>query len=182
MNESALPAAQGASVQADPGLTPGKGLLVLVAVVVFVAAYLVLNMALGFTESWAGFLFLVCWAFAKLDPPRLAECAVGAVVGVLVGYAMQKLPPVMGAAAYVPILGVILAMVFCQIMGWLTVIVNLTTMTFLTIVAMPLVQQHVSFPNLLATLAVGITYFAGIVLAGGWFARRAAASTSARQT
>ncbi len=160
-------------------MTPGKGILVLLAVVVFVAAYLLLTDALRLTEGWAGFLFLVCWAYSQLNVSRLAECAVGAFIGVLVAYALQKLPPVMGTVAYAPILGVILVMVYCQIMGWLTVLVNLTTMTFLTIGAMPVVQAHVSFPNLMATLAFGIAYFAGLVLAGHWFARNAAAKADA---
>src|ERR1700722_2825854 len=175
MNQPAPPALSANSPSAATRITPVKGLLVLAAVVVFVATHLLLNHALGLTESWAGFLFLVCWAVSVLNPAKLAECAVGAFVGVLVAYAMQTLPPVLGMGAYVPILGVILAMVYCQIMGWLTVLVNLTTMTFLTIASMPLVQAHVSFPNLFATLALGIAYFAGLVLVGHWFARQAAA-------
>jgi hypothetical protein len=160
--------------QAAARVTPVQGLLVLVAVVILVAGYLLLNQAMGLTEAWAGFLFLVCWAVSQLDRSKLAECAVGAFVGVLVAYALQKLPPVLGVGAFVPILVVILAMVYCQIMGWLTLLVNLTTMAFLTIASMPLVQVHVSFPNLFATLAFGIAYFAGWVLLGGWLARHAA--------
>jgi hypothetical protein len=174
MNQSAPSAVQGNSAQAVR-MTPVTGLLVLAAVVVFVATYLLLNHAMGLTESWAGFLFLVCWAVSQLDLSKLAECAIGAFVGVLVAYAMQRLPPVLGPVAYVPILGVILAMVYCQIMGWLTMMVNLTTMTFLTIAAMPLVQAQVSFPNLFATLAFGVAYFAGLVLVGRWFTQHAGA-------
>jgi hypothetical protein len=170
MNE---PAAD-SHAQSAPRVTPVQGLLLLAAVIVFVAAYLLLDRAMGLTEAWAGFLFLVCWAVSQLDPAKLAECAIGAFVGVLVAYALQRLPPVLGVVAFVPILGVILAMVYCQIMGWLTLLVNLTTMAFLTIAAMPLVQAYVSFPNLFATLAFGIAYFAGLVLLGRWFAGRAA--------
>jgi hypothetical protein len=175
MNQSVPSAVGGNSAQSNVRVTPVQGLLVLAGVVVFVAAYLMLNHAIGLTESWAGFLFLVCWAASQLDLSKLPECAVGAFVGLLVAYAMQRLPPLLGMVAYVPILGVILVMVYCQIMGWLTVVVNLTTMTFLTIATMPLVQAHVSFPNLFATLAVGVAYFAGLALAGRWFTQRAAA-------
>jgi hypothetical protein len=52
-------------------------------------------------------------------------------------------------------------------------------MTFLTIASMPLVQSHVSFPNVFATLAFGVVYFAGLVAMGRWFAKRAAAKQSA---
>lgn len=97
----------------------------------------------------------------------------------LVGYAIQTLPPMLGPAALAPILCLILAMVYCQIMGWVKLIVNLTTMTFLTIASMPLVQAHVSFPNVFATLAFGVVYFAGLVAMGRWFAKRAAAKQSA---
>jgi hypothetical protein len=176
MNQSTPSAEQGNSAEATARMSPVKGLLVLAAVIVFVAIYLTLNHAMGLTESWAGFLFLVCWAVSHMDLSKLIDCAVGAFVGVLVAYALQRLPSVLGVVAFVPILCVILAMVYCQIMGWLTVMVNLTTMTFLTIASMPLVQAHVSFPNLFATLAFGVAYFAGLVLIGRWwFTQHAAA-------
>lgn len=173
MNQSSPSAEQGNSAPADARMTPVQGLLVLAAVVVVVATYLAVNHVMGLTESWAGFLFLVCWAISHMDLSKFADCAVGAFVGLLVAYAMQRLPSVLGVVAFVPILCVILAMVYCQIMGWLTVMVNLTTMTFLTIASMPLVQAHVSFPNLFATLAFGVAYFAGLVLIGRWFTQRA---------
>lgn len=179
MNQSAPSAGHANSAQATARMSRVQGLLLLAAVVVCVAIYLTLNHAMGLTESWCGFLFLVCWAVSHMDLSKLAACAVGAFVGVLVAYALQRLPPVLGPVAFVPILGVILVMVYCQIMGWLTVMVNLTTMTFLTIASMPLVQAHVSFPNLLATLALGVAYFAGLVLIGRWFTQRAAAKQSA---
>ena len=182
MNQSVPSAVHGNSEHSAVRLTKVQGLLVLAGVVVFVAAYLMLSHVLGLVETWAGFLFLVCWAVSQLDPSKLPECAIGALVGVLVAYAMQKLPPLLGMVAYAPILGVILVMVYCQIMGWLTVVVNLTTMTFLTIATMPLVQSHVSFPNLFATLAGGVAYFAGLVLAGRWFAQRAGARQGAPPT
>jgi hypothetical protein len=81
---------------------------------------------------------------------------------------------VLGPVASAPIICLLLGMVYCHIMGWLTVIVNLTTMIFLTIAAMPLVQVHVGFPNLLATLAFGVAYFAGLVAIGRWVMQRAA--------
>jgi hypothetical protein len=174
MNQPTPSGAPGTGTHSAPQVTKVQGLLVLAAVVVFVAGYLLLTQALGLTEPWAGFLFLVCWAVSQLNPSKLAECAVGAFVGVLVAYALQRLPPVLGTVAFVPILGVILVMVYCQIMGWLNLLVNLTTMAFLTIGAMPLVQAHVSFPNLFATLAFGIAYFAALVLLGGRLARHAA--------
>jgi hypothetical protein len=179
MNQSAPSAGHGNSAQAAARMSPAKGLLVLAAVVIFVAIYLTLTHALGLTESWSGFLFLVCWAVSHMDLSKLADCAVGAFVGVLAAYALQRLPPALGLVAFVPILCVILAMVYCQIMGWFTVMVNLTTMTFLTIASMPLVQAHVSFPNLFATLAFGVAYFAGLVLIGRWFTQHAAAKRSA---
>jgi hypothetical protein len=170
-----MPAAgHGISTQATARMSPVQGLMVLAAVVIFVAIYLTLNHAMGLTESWSGFLFLVCWAVSHMDLSKLADCAVGAFVGVLVAYALQRLPPVLGAVALVPILCVILALVYCQIMGWFTVMVNLTTMTFLTIASMPLVQAHVSFPNLFATLAFGVAYFVGLVLIGRWFTQHVA--------
>jgi hypothetical protein len=174
VNQSSPSAELRNSAPADAGITPVKGMLVLAAIVALTAVYLTLNYAMGLTEAWAGFIFLLCWAFSRMDVSRLLDCAVGAFVGVLVAYAMQTLPPVLGPVASAPIICLLLGMVYCHIMGWLTVIVNLTTMIFLTIASMPLVQVHVSFPNLLATLAFGVAYFAGLVAIGRWVMRRAA--------
>ena len=182
MNHSLPSAEHERGAPSHAGITPVKGLLVLAAVVVVVALYLILNYAMGLTESWAGFIFLVCWALSQMDVSELASCAVGAFAGVLVGYAIQTLPPVLGPAALAPILCLILAMVYCQIMGWLKLIVNLTTMTFLTIASMPVVQAHVSFPNVFATLAFGVGYFAGLVLIGRWFTLHAAAKRRMAQS
>ena len=179
MNQSSPSAEHGNSAPANARITPVTGLLVLAAIVVLVAIYLTLNYAMGLTESWAGFMFLVCWAVSHMDLSKLADCAVGAFAGVLAAYAMQTLPPMLGPVAWVPILCLILAMVYCQIMGWLTMIVNLTTMTFLTIASMPVVQAHVSFPNVFATLAFGVVYFAGLVVIGRWFMKHAAAKQGA---
>ena len=66
MNQSAPSAHPGNSAQANPRMTPVRGLLVLVAVLVFVTTYLILSHAMGLTESWSGFLFLVCWAVSHM--------------------------------------------------------------------------------------------------------------------
>lgn len=99
MNQSAPSAHPGNSAQANPRMTPVRGLLVLVAVLVFVTTYLILSHAMGLTESWSGFLFLVCWAVSHMVPFKLTGCALGAFVGVLTAYALQRLPPVVGVAA-----------------------------------------------------------------------------------
>jgi hypothetical protein len=58
-----------------------------------------LSHAMGLTESWSGFLFLVCWAVSHLVPSNLTGCAVGAFVGMPTAHALQRLPPVAGVAA-----------------------------------------------------------------------------------
>ncbi len=55
-------AATRAGADARPALTPGKGLLALLAVVVLVAAFVWMNHALGVSQVWAGFLFILYWA------------------------------------------------------------------------------------------------------------------------
>src|SRR3546814_9077929 len=52
-----------------------------------------------------------------------------------------------------------LTVVFCHILGWLSLIVNFSCMTFLATITIPHVQMHGDFRNMLIALLIGIVYF-----------------------
>ncbi len=166
-------AATRAGADARPALTPGKGLLALLAVVVLVAAFVWMNHALGVSQVWAGFLFILYWAgLEHVQMERLVPSSVGALAGLGIAYALHVLPPQLGATGWAIVVGLILVAIYCQIMGWLPIVVNMATMLFLTVGCVPAVQQHADLVNAFAALVSGIVFMVVLVVGGKWVAAR----------
>ena len=170
-------ATQGHASAAAPAtkLSPGVGLLVLVGLIVVIGAFLWLTHLMSITEVWVAFLFLLYWAgINHSSMAMLPACIFGAVFGLLLAYALQLLPQLMGNAGLLVFLGLILAIVFCQIVGWLTLMINMSTMLFLTVGTIPPIQAGFQLTGMLMALAAGIVYFGGIIWLGTtWQASRA---------
>ena len=66
--------------------------------------------------------------------------------------------------------------VYCQIIGWLSLFVNATTMMFLTVVTIPHIQAHGDFGKTTVALGVGIVYFGLILGIAGWISARRTAT------
>jgi hypothetical protein len=153
----------GASAGARP--TPAGGLLILGAVMAAIAMFEVIDYALGSADGWVGFLFLLCWGgIEQMKLEKLPSCIVGALLGLALCYGLQALPASMGPVGWVLVGGAILASVYCLIMGWWPIAVNNTTMLFLTVGTIPVVQAGTGFPKLFPALGIGVAYFAGL----GW--------------
>ncbi|MCX7162155.1 MAG: hypothetical protein WCI19_16120 [Betaproteobacteria bacterium] len=156
-------------------LSPGVGLLVLLGLIVVIGAFLWITHLMSITEVWVAFLFLLYWAGINHSSMAMLPSTIcGAVCGLLLAYALQQLPLLMGNAGLGVFLGLILAAVFCQIVGWLPLLINMSCMLFLTVGTIPLIQAGFKLPGLLMALAAGIVYFGGIIWLGtAWQARRA---------
>ncbi len=150
----------------DP-MTPVKGLLVLLGIIIVVGGFIALNTALGLHEFWAGFLFLLYWAgIEQFAWDKLAACVVGAIVGLLMAWLAFALPGWLGDAGGLVFLALILALIYCQVMGWLSVAINLATMLLLTAGTIPAVQEHVNFADAFISLGLAFIYFVGLLWAG----------------
>lgn len=175
MNDVALDTKIETAPAAPAALTPGKGLLVLTGIVVLVGSFIALNHALGIAEFWVAFLFLLYWSSIEhMSFAKLPHCITGALVGLLFGYMLQTLPVVMGPIGGVVFLIAILALIYCQVMGWLPVAVNMMTMLFLTVVTIPTVQTNANFGVLLAALGLGLAYFVGLLAVANFVKQRMA--------
>jgi hypothetical protein len=175
MNDVALDTKIESAPATSAAMTPGKGLLVLAAVVVLVGAFIALNHALGIAEFWVAFLFLLYWSSIEhMSFAKLPHCITGALVGLLFGYMLQTLPVVMGPIGGLVFLIAILALIYCQVMGWLPVAVNMMTMLFLTVVTIPTVQTNANFGVLLAALGLGLAYFVGLLAVANFVKQRMA--------
>jgi hypothetical protein len=137
----------------------------LAATVVLVAVYIILFAVLHNPELYAGFLFLACWTLidqGKLE--RLPHAIGGSAVGLALGYAMHVLMAgSLGATGGYIFGGLVLIVLYCQFVGWLSLFVNATTMMFLAVVTIPHVQTYGNFKNTAIGLGIGIIYF-GLIL------------------
>ncbi len=158
-------------------LSPGKGLLLLVVLMAMVALFIRLMGAFGVTDIWVPFLFLLYWGmFEKTDAKAIPRCIAGALMGLLMGSLLKTLPLMVGAAGGMMFLGVIFALIYCQLMGWLKVAINAMTMLFLTVATIPSIQAEFNPINFLIALALGVVYFGSVItLTKFAIARRATA-------
>jgi hypothetical protein len=157
-----------------PRMTPLKGLGVLMGIVVVIAGFIFLCSALRSSELYAGFLFLLCWsALAQNKMEKLPQTALGAAFGLGLGIAMQMLMAgPLGLTGALIFGAIILVVIYSQIMGWLQLLINFTTMTFLTVMTIPHIQSHGDFRGMAIALATGIVYFAAVIRGVGWLTSR----------
>lgn len=172
------PPGQAASDNPAP-MTPLKGLLVLLGIVVVVGIFIAINMALGLHQFWAGFLFLLYWAGVEhVAWDKLAACVVGAALGLVMAWLAAALPSSLGSAGGVIFLILILGLIYCQVMGWLSLAINLSTMLLLTAGTIPAVQQSVNFAEAFICLGLAFIYFIGLVWLGTQVMAKKTASTA----
>ena len=172
MNDASV-AAPAAAPQSAPAMSPAKGLLVLLGVVVVVGGFIGLNAALGIKEFWGGFLFLLYWTGVEHGKfEKLPGLIVGALFGLGLAYLLLALPLWLGDVGGLVFLGLILAVVYCQIMGWLSLAVNMVAMLFLTVGTIPAVQSSTDFAGVLVALLLGIVFFGGLLWVVGRFQQK----------
>lgn len=95
-------------------------------------------------------------------------------LGLSLAYAMHTLPPLLGGAGWAIAIGALLMVIYCQVMGWLPIAINMATMLFLTVGTIPAVQQHADLAGAFAGLILGILFMAVIVVGGDWTMRKLA--------
>jgi hypothetical protein len=67
----------------------------------------------------------------------------------------------MGGAVFT---GIVAAILYCQFVGWLGYIANLSTFTCLLVLTIPYVQQHASFRDAAIAFLIGVAYFTTVIL------------------
>ena len=156
-----------AEVAAPPG--PLAGLAILFIVIVLIVAWIVVGLQvlhIHDTSLVGGFLMLWYWANnEQLQFKRLPAAIIGAVAGIGLGWFL-----VYGAANYGTaglIAGVLLLVfaLYLDIIKAVPLVVNTSSMLYVTIAAAPLVQLHVDWAELVVSTVVGGLFF-GLVVEG----------------
>jgi hypothetical protein len=158
-------------------ISPLKALGLLVAAIVMVALYIILFGALGNLEFYAGFLFLACWTLIDHGKmTRLPHAICGSALGLALGYAMHVLMAgPLGANGGHVFGAIVLVVLYCQIIGWLPLFINATTMMFLAVVTIPHIQAYGDFAKTAIALGIGIVYFGVILGIASWISAKPSA-------
>ena len=150
---------------ATSAMTPAKGLLLLMAIMVMITLFLTLCHLMSITEFWASFLFLLYWAgIQHTSLEQWPSSVLGATVGLLMAYLLQQSSVWFGPYGIAIFSGLILVLVYCHLMSWLSIAVNMCTMLFLAVGTIPLIQAGFDFTGALVALFAGVVYFTGFVL------------------
>ena len=162
MNDTTNPPAAAA-----PG--PVAGIAITAIVLVLIVAWIVLGVSvlhLHDTSLVGGFLMLWYWANnEQLELKRLPAALIGAVVGIGLGWAL-----VYGAVNYgstgltAAVLLLVLAL-YLDVIKAVPLVVNTSTMLYVTIAGGPLVQLHVKWTELVLSTVIGGLFF-GLAVEG----------------
>lgn len=159
-----------------PAMAGGMAALVTGGVVLLIAGFIALGLLFGLTPLYAGFLLLWYWGSVDMvEGKALLPLLVGACGGTATAWLLQYGATQGGLAGVAPVLGLIVAAIYCQLHGWLPLLINRPYMLYLTVMAAPLLQAGESFAHVMAAIVAATLYFGGIVMAGRMvIARRSA--------
>lgn len=155
-----------------PKLTKLKALGMLIGAMGMSAGFIALCGALGNHDSYAGLLFLLCFAvLEKSSFTRLPHAILGCAFGLSLGYLLQYLighSVQMGGLIFVAVIMVVL---YCQFLEWLPYIANLSAFSFVLVTTIPYVQAQSDFRNPAIALVIGIVYFVPIMMIAAYFSQ-----------
>ena len=153
------------TVAPPPG--PLAGLAILIIVLVLIAAWLAIgSLFLQQTSLIGGFLMLWYWANnEQLQFKRLPAAIIGAVVGIGLGWALVYGTVNYGTTGLIAALLLLILALYLDIIKAVPLVVNTSTMLYVTIAAAPLVQLHVDWVELVLSTVVGGLFF-GLAVEG----------------
>lgn len=159
-------------------LSPLAAFGVLLAVIALIAGFIGLVVLFKVTEVWAGFLFLLYWGgIHHLDLKEYPAAALGSCFGLLLIYLAHNLGTLLGLPELsLPLfLLLICTVVYLQILGKFTLVINLAAMLFLTVGTIPQLAA-IGVPDIGKAVALSALYFGVIAAAGNWIASHKAES------
>lgn len=150
---------------AVPG--PAAALAILAVVVVIIVAWIALALQFITDKSlFGGFLMLWYWANnGGLEIKNLPAAILGGVVGIALAWFLVYGAQTWGAVGMGASLVALLAALFLDIRKSLPLLINGSTMLYLTVAAAPLIQLQVDWTQLVLSTVVGGVFF-GLVVEG----------------
>ncbi len=144
--------------------SPITGLTIVLVGVAFVVLWLFAGLKMGLTSFFAGFLFLWYWAAVEqLDFKQIPQSLIGAIVGLLIAWQSHWLPVHYGTAGIVIALLVIVAAIYVQLMNWVPLAVNRSTMLYLTVLGAPALLDKLDVVETGGAILFGAVFFCGLI-------------------
>lgn len=160
---------------AEHSMTPLRAVMTLAGVAVAIGIFLAICHFLHIEQYWPAFMFVLYWGMIDgAEVGKLRASMIGGAMGLLVGYSASLLAPVLGESSGLVFLGLILCVIYCQLMGLFVVAVNPLTMIYLTICTIPAVTEGTRFVDSIAGFALGVVFFGGLIGGGQMLKSRSA--------
>jgi hypothetical protein len=164
------------NVSNDPSkdrLAVGTTILLLVGAAGFMAVFFGLYQLLGMSMPVFGLLFLVYWAaILKQDLATYFPAVFGGLSGILLGWLLVAVPPLVGSAGIAISLMMVAIVLFCFMRGHASLIINNATMLFLTVATISQIDVARNAPVMAASFLVGAIYMGATTIAVRHFWRR----------
>lgn len=153
------------AVAPPPG--PIAGLAILVIVLVLIVAWIVIGgMFLQPVSLFGGFLMLWYWSNnEQLQFKRLPAAIIGAVVGIGLGWFIVYGTVHFGTPGTLAAVLLLVLALYLDIIKAVPLVVNTSSMLYVTVAAAPLVQLNVIWPELVLSTVVGGVFF-GLAVEG----------------
>jgi hypothetical protein len=169
--------------QESPTVSPLAAFGVLLGVIAVILGFLGLVVLLSITEVWAGFLFLLYWGgIQHLELKEYPAATLGSLFGLLLIYLAHNLGTILGLPDLsLPLfLGVICTVVYLQILGKFSLVINLASMLFLTVGTIPQLAE-LDILNIAKAVALSALYFGLLAAIGNtMMAHKASAKESVK--
>lgn len=160
--------------EADPAprqLSPLSALVILILLVPLLGCYIGLTLLFKNQAVWAGYLFLFYWGGVRhMAQAAFAPALVGSLGGTVLAWALHAGPLYAQAAGAAALIGLALA-IYCQMCGWLPLLLNVAFMMMLTVGTIPAVAALDLFPHMLGAILIAASYFGALMLALNWVQR-----------
>ncbi|MBK8630018.1 MAG: hypothetical protein IPN84_07370 [Sphingomonadales bacterium] len=158
------------------GLSPFNGFLVLLLIVAAIVGWILIGSKfLGVTSFFASFLFLWYWAAVEqADYGQWTQSVVGALVGLLLAWQSAWLGVHYGQNGMIAGIVIMLAAIYVQVMNWVPIAINRSTMLYLTVLSAPAILMGKDFNPVEVSIAIvgGAVFFAGVVKLAFLYAAR----------
>lgn len=163
-------AAGNAEAAAAPGPVVGLGILAIV-IVAIIGWVMIGGRYLSEISLFGGFLMLWYWAnVEQLSVRRLPAALIGAVVGIGLAWLLFKGTVILGDKGGLIGLLVLILALYLDILKAVPLLINASTMLYVTVAAAPLVGLKVDWLELVFATVGGGLFFAAFVEGVKWIA------------
>lgn len=158
-------------------MSPVNGLLIVLLIVGAIIGWIALGAGLlGVTSFFASFLFLWYWAAVEgADYKQWPQCLIGALMGLALAWQSAWLGAQFGTNGMIAGVVILLIAIYVQVMNWVPIAINRSTMLFLTVLAAPAILEQMDPAETALAITGGAVFFAGVVKLAYLYAARKAA-------